>query len=100
MNSIGKDEDLIGASVTRFVKGSVSGLAAAMLLQPLAVVKTSMQISPIHVSKRYRETRKPPKIQLNYAKFSAIHMSVATGNKVKLLKMESLRPSTKKMNFR
>ena len=27
-------------------------------------------------------------------------MSVATGNKVKLLKMEELRPSTKKMNFR
>jgi len=35
MNKIDPNENLIGASVVRFVKGSISGLAAAALLQPL-----------------------------------------------------------------
>lgn len=35
MNQLQKNEDLIGASVVRFVKGCSAGLVAAVLLQPL-----------------------------------------------------------------
>tara|TARA_B110001450_G_C17482505_1_gene424838 strand:- start:564 stop:671 length:108 start_codon:yes stop_codon:yes gene_type:complete len=35
MNQIDANEDLIGASVVRFVKGCAAGLTAAVLLQPL-----------------------------------------------------------------
>ena len=48
MNDMGKDESLMQASVVRFIKGTTVGFVVSAMLQPLQVVKTSMQISPIH----------------------------------------------------
>lgn len=36
-----------GNTMTRFVDGALSGLISGAVLQPLQVIKTSMQISPI-----------------------------------------------------
>ena len=36
-----------GSTWTRFVDGAMSGLLSGIVLQPLQVIKTSMQISPI-----------------------------------------------------
>jgi hypothetical protein len=36
-----------GSTWTRFVDGAISGLVSGAILQPLQVIKTSMQISPI-----------------------------------------------------
>lgn len=36
-----------GNTMTRFVDGAISGLISGAVLQPLQVIKTSMQISPI-----------------------------------------------------
>lgn len=35
----------------RFIKGGVSGLISGGLLQPLQVIKTSMQVSPVEAKK-------------------------------------------------
>ena len=48
MNELGKDESLMQSTVVRFVKGTTVGFVVSAMLQPLQVVKTSMQISPIH----------------------------------------------------
>lgn len=48
MNSMGENESLMQSTVVRFVKGTAVGLIASAMLQPLQVIKTSMQISPIH----------------------------------------------------
>lgn len=34
-------------TISRFIKGGTSGLISAFLLQPLQVVKTTMQVSPV-----------------------------------------------------
>ena len=36
-----------GSTITRFIDGAMSGLFSGLILQPLAVIKTSMQVSPI-----------------------------------------------------
>ena len=36
-----------GTTMTRFTDGAMSGLLSGIMLQPLQVIKTSMQISPI-----------------------------------------------------
>jgi hypothetical protein len=36
-----------GSTWTRFMDGAMSGLLSGIVLQPLQVIKTSMQISPI-----------------------------------------------------
>lgn len=48
MNAMDENESLMQHTVLRFVKGTTVGLVASAMLQPLQVVKTSMQISPIH----------------------------------------------------
>lgn len=48
MNAMDENESLMRHTVVRFVKGTTVGLVASAVLQPLQVVKTSMQISPIH----------------------------------------------------
>lgn len=48
MNAMGENESIMQNTVIRFVKGTIVGTVASALLQPLQVVKTSMQISPIH----------------------------------------------------
>ena len=48
MNAMGEDESLMQNTIIRFVKGTTVGLVASAMLQPLQVIKTSMQISPIH----------------------------------------------------
>jgi len=48
MNAMDENESLMQHTVIRFVKGTTVGLVASAVLQPLQVVKTSMQISPIH----------------------------------------------------
>lgn len=48
MNAMDENESLMQHTVVRFVKGTTVGLVASAMLQPLQVVKTSMQISPIH----------------------------------------------------
>lgn len=48
MNAMDENESLMQHTVIRFVKGTTVGLVASAMLQPLQVVKTSMQISPIH----------------------------------------------------
>ena len=51
VNQMSRDETLIKTSIVRFVKGAGAGLVAAGLLQPLQVVKTSMQITPVSTKK-------------------------------------------------
>lgn len=42
------DQEIVkGSTLTRFVDGALSGLFSGIVLQPLQVIKTSMQISPI-----------------------------------------------------
>jgi hypothetical protein len=41
------DKTLKGSSLTRFVDGAISGFVSGAALQPLQVIKTSMQVSPI-----------------------------------------------------
>ena len=53
INSIASDEGVASTTLVRFVKGTTAGLVAAACLQPLQVVKTSMQITPI-------ERKQPP----------------------------------------
>jgi hypothetical protein len=36
-----------GNNITRFIDGAISGLISGTVLQPLQVIKTSMQVSPI-----------------------------------------------------
>ena len=36
-----------GSTITRFIDGAMSGLLSGIVLQPLQVIKTSMQVSPI-----------------------------------------------------
>lgn len=36
-----------GNTITRFIDGAFSGMISGVVLQPLQVIKTSMQISPI-----------------------------------------------------
>lgn len=36
-----------GNTITRFIDGALSGLISGIVLQPLQVIKTSMQVSPI-----------------------------------------------------
>lgn len=47
MNTMSNNESVLSSTVLRFTKGCAAGFVAALLLQPLAVVKTSMQITPI-----------------------------------------------------
>ena len=39
--------DVKGSTITRFIDGAMSGLISGIVLQPLQVIKTSMQVSPI-----------------------------------------------------
>lgn len=39
--------DVKGNTITRFIDGALSGLISGVMLQPLQVIKTSMQVSPI-----------------------------------------------------
>jgi len=41
------ESDVKGTTVTRFIDGAMSGLLSGIVLQPLQVIKTSMQVSPI-----------------------------------------------------
>lgn len=36
-----------GNTLTRFVDGAISGFISGAVLQPLQVIKTSMQVSPL-----------------------------------------------------
>ena len=49
MNAMDESESLTQHTMVRFIKGATVGLVASAMLQPLQVVKTSMQISPIHL---------------------------------------------------
>ena len=45
---LGKGEHQVkGNTLTRFVDGAISGFVSGAALQPLQVIKTSMQVSPI-----------------------------------------------------
>jgi hypothetical protein len=57
MNQLQDGESVARASLVRFIKGTTAGLIAASLLQPLQVVKTTMQITPI-------EKKETPKIKI------------------------------------
>jgi hypothetical protein len=46
-----KQPSLAAESLTRFVKGGAAGLFAGAILQPLQVIKTTMQVSPVEVEK-------------------------------------------------
>ena len=48
MNAMHGEESLMQHTLLRFIKGTTVGLVASAMLQPLQVIKTSMQISPIH----------------------------------------------------
>lgn len=48
INKADGSEPLGQSTVVRFVKGTGAGFMAAILLQPLQVIKTSMQITPIN----------------------------------------------------
>ena len=41
------DPDVKGSTITRFIDGALSGLISGIVLQPLQVIKTSMQVSHI-----------------------------------------------------
>lgn len=44
------DKELVhvkGNTLTRFIDGAISGFVSGAALQPLQVIKTSMQVSPI-----------------------------------------------------
>ena len=47
-----------GNTLTRFVDGALSGLISGLVLQPLQVIKTSMQISPIEKPKDHQHQSK------------------------------------------
>ena len=47
-----------GSTLTRFVDGALSGLFSGLVLQPLQVIKTSMQISPIEKPKDHQPQSK------------------------------------------
>ena len=40
-----------GNTKTRFIDGAISGVVGGLVLQPLQVVKTTMQVSPIEKNK-------------------------------------------------
>ncbi len=46
MNKKEETTSVMKSAGIRFLKGTLAGLTAAVILQPLQVVKTSMQISP------------------------------------------------------
>jgi hypothetical protein len=48
---IGDKPSLAAESLRRFVKGAAAGLFSGAVLQPLQVIKTTMQVSPIEKDK-------------------------------------------------
>lgn len=57
-----KEDTVKGNTLTRFIDGALSGLISGIVLQPLQVIKTSMQVSPIdkppdhhHQSKAFKK---------------------------------------------
>lgn len=54
MNAMGKDESVLKHSIQRLIKGTAVGFFASGLLQPLQVIKTSMQITPVDIDKKTR----------------------------------------------
>jgi hypothetical protein len=53
------DKEIVkGNTLTRFVDGALSGLFSGLVLQPLQVIKTSMQISPIEKPKDHHHQSK------------------------------------------
>jgi hypothetical protein len=47
INKSTDDNELRNSTFSRFKDGAVSGFVSGALLQPLQVIKTSMQVSPI-----------------------------------------------------
>ena len=47
MNKVKEKSVVKGSTITRFIDGACSGLISGVVLQPLQVIKTSMQVSPI-----------------------------------------------------
>jgi hypothetical protein len=60
---------MMSSTFLRFTKGCVAGFVASLMLQPLQVVKTSMQITPIakksNVSAEHHKTSFSSKEVLN-----------------------------------
>ena len=52
-----KDQSIAYSTAVRFVKGGSSGFVSGALLQPLQVIKTSMQISPINKDKSAKKIK-------------------------------------------
>ena len=100
MNSVDDNDSLLKSSGVRFVKGSISGFAAACILQPLAVIKTSMQITPIHCSTKFRDSRPPITASITYVKYQEVHMKIALKKHMHLPHYDQVKPSTKGMNAR
>lgn len=46
-----------GNTLTRFVDGAISGFISGAALQPLQVIKTSMQISPIEKATEHKMSK-------------------------------------------
>lgn len=57
MNQIGAGESVMKNSIVRFVKGGAVGFFASAVLQPLQVIKTSMQITPVELAKNAEPTK-------------------------------------------
>jgi len=56
-NPIKSAESLIYQTGVRMLKGGFSGLVSGGLLQPLQVIKTSMQVSPVTAEKYLDEVK-------------------------------------------
>ena len=64
INKADGTEPLGQSTLMRFVKGTSAGFMAAVLLQPLQVIKTSMQITPI--GKKAEHSQRGSRIKMNF----------------------------------